>query len=158
VLPLAGRLAGAKRTQQGSRPRGFSSDIWYDRDVDAVGLAEDSTQTTDKCEVALRSPESLARGMLSTGLPVNPGGLAASPEPGVSVQPDPNEPGPNGSEGAPGKRTDPQRGVPGGKGDQSRRGRGSEQSYEPIVPVKVANRRAPARGGHDTHRREGGNR
>ena len=90
MLPLAGRLAGAKRTQQGSRPRGFSSDIGYDRDADTVGLVEGSTQTTDKCEVALRSPESLARGMLSTGLPVNPGELAISPEPGVSVQPDPN--------------------------------------------------------------------
>jgi hypothetical protein len=25
----------------------------------------------------------------------------------------------------------------------------AEQSYEPIVPAKVGNRRAPARGGHD---------
>src|SRR5215475_11883456 len=31
-----------------------------------------------------------------------------------------------------------------------------EQSYDPIVPAKVGNRRAPARGGHGTHRREGG--
>ena len=33
----------------------------------------------------------------------------------------------------------------------------AEQSYEPIVPVKVGNRRAPARGGHGTHWREGEN-
>ena len=32
----------------------------------------------------------------------------------------------------------------------------AEQSYDPIVPVKVGNRRAPARGGHGTHWREGG--
>jgi hypothetical protein len=31
-----------------------------------------------------------------------------------------------------------------------------EQSYNPIVPMKVGNRRAPARGGHGTHWREGG--
>jgi len=31
-----------------------------------------------------------------------------------------------------------------------------EQSYEPLVPEKVGNRRAPARGGHGTHWREGG--
>src|SRR5437016_9925258 len=33
-----------------------------------------------------------------------------------------------------------------------------EQSYEPVVPVKVGNRRASARSGHGTHWREGGNR
>ena len=32
-----------------------------------------------------------------------------------------------------------------------------EQSYEPIVPAKVENRRAPARGGHGIHWREGAN-
>ena len=35
---------------------------------------------------------------------------------------------------------------------------GGEKSYEPVVPVKVENRRAPARGGHDIHWREGANR
>ena len=35
--------------------------------------------------------------------------------------------------------------------------RDAEQSYDPIVPVKVGNRRAPARSGHGTHWREGGN-
>jgi RNA-directed DNA polymerase len=33
-----------------------------------------------------------------------------------------------------------------------------EQSYNPIVPTKVENRRAPARGGHGVHGREGGSR
>ena len=32
-----------------------------------------------------------------------------------------------------------------------------EQSYDPIVPMKVGNRRASARSGHGTHWREGGN-
>src|SRR5580692_3979886 len=32
-----------------------------------------------------------------------------------------------------------------------------EQSYDPIVPVKVENRRASARSGHGIHWREGGN-
>src|SRR5262249_16736285 len=68
------------------------------------------------------------------------------------------EPGPGEARGSPGKRIDPQRGEPATKGD----GRGQEgvgeQSYEPIVPTKGGNRRAPARGGHGTHGREGENR
>ena len=45
-----------------------------------------------------------------------------------------------------GKRTNPRRGVPVAKGDRRRPGRVGEQSYEPIVPLKVANRRAPRKG------------
>ena len=44
------------------------------------------------------------------------------------------------------------------KGNRRRQLRIAEESYEPIVPMKVENRRAPARGGHDIHWREGGNR
>src|SRR6266699_6117995 len=40
--------------------------------------------------------------------------------------------------------------------DRRKHGRMLEQSYDPIVPRKVGNRRAPARGGHGTHWREGG--
>jgi group II intron reverse transcriptase/maturase len=40
--------------------------------------------------------------------------------------------------------------------DWRKHGRMLERSYDPIVPVKVGNRRAPARGGHGTHWREGG--
>jgi hypothetical protein len=68
------------------------------------------------------------------------------------------EPGPEEKRASLGKRTDPRRGVPATKGDRRRQGRVGEQSYEPIVPLKVGNRRAPERGGHDTHWREGGNR
>ena len=39
--------------------------------------------------------------------------------------------------------------------DRREHGRMLEQSYDPIVPMKVGNRRAPARGGHGTHWREG---
>ena len=38
------------------------------------------------------------------------------------------------------------------------RPRMQEQSYEPVVPMKVGNRRASERSGHGTHWREGGNR
>ena len=47
---------------------------------------------------------------------------------------------------------------PAAKGNRRRQLRVGEKSYEPIVPMKVENRRAPARGGHDIHWREGGNR
>ena len=40
------------------------------------------------------------------------------------------------------------------KGNWRGQPRISEISYEPIVPVKVENRRAPARGGHGIHWRE----
>jgi hypothetical protein len=40
--------------------------------------------------------------------------------------------------------------------DRRNHGRMLEQSYDPIVPMKVGNRRAPVRGGHGTHWREGG--
>src|SRR5499433_2181700 len=68
------------------------------------------------------------------------------------------EPGPGEARASPGKRIDPQRGVPATKGDRRRQEGVGEQSYEPIVPTKVGNRRAPARGGHGTQWREGGNR
>ena len=41
--------------------------------------------------------------------------------------------------------------VPGCQGRPEASGKGREQSYEAIVPVKVGNRRAPATGGHGTH-------
>ena len=77
-------------------------------------------------------PESRARGTFPKGHPRNPGELPIS------------------------FRVRAQK-VPDVKGDRRRSGRMDEQSYEPIVPVKVGNRRAPERGGHDTHWREGGN-
>jgi len=43
------------------------------------------------------------------------------------------------------------------KGNRRRTERMAEQSYEPILPAKVGNRRAPERGGHGTHWRKGAN-
>jgi hypothetical protein len=40
--------------------------------------------------------------------------------------------------------------------DRRKHGRMREQSYDPIVPAKVGDRRAPETGGHGTHWREGG--
>ena len=45
------------------------------------------------CEVCSGSPESLARGMLIKGLPVNPGELPASPHIWAQVPPNPKTPG-----------------------------------------------------------------
>ena len=97
--------------------------------------------------------------MLPKGFPVNLGELPVSAAHWASVRPNPNvtrSPGtreiPKGSEQA----LDEQQPV--AKGDRRQQLRADEQSYEPIVPMKVANRRAPARGGHDTHWREGANR
>jgi hypothetical protein len=47
--------------------------------------------------------------------------------------------------------------VPIAKGNRRRPGKMDEQSYDPVVPMKVGNRRASARSGHGTHWREGGN-
>jgi hypothetical protein len=44
------------------------------------------------------------------------------------------------------------------KGNRRWRSRVNQQSYDPIVPVKVGNPRAPGRGGQGTHWREGVNR
>ena len=97
--------------------------------------------------------------MLSQGLPVNLGELSVSAAWWASVRPNPNltrSPGtreiPAGSEQA----LDEQKPV--AKGDRRQQLRTDEQSYELIVPMKVENRRAPARGGHDIHWREGANR
>jgi hypothetical protein len=131
---------------------------FHHRDADAVSPAEGSIRTTE-----MRGCWGVA-GVPSPGhafkrIPREPRRAPyLSPKRAKRFRPTRMEPGPEGSEGVPGKRTDPRRGVPAAKGDQRRQGRIGEQSYEPIVPVKVANRRAPARGGHGTHWREGGNR
>jgi hypothetical protein len=71
----------------------------------------------------MESPESLAKGMLSKGIPVNPGELFISPRTGRgSAQPEENQV-PRKTRASHGKRTDPRRGVPDGKGDRSRQGR-----------------------------------
>ena len=105
------------------------------------------------------SPESLARGMLSKGFPVNPGELPTSPEQWVRLRPTQTEPGLVGHEGFPaGSEQALNAEQPVAKGDRRRQLRVDEQSYKSMVPMKVENRRAPARGGHGIHWREGADR
>jgi len=69
------------------------------------------------------------------------------------------EPGPWGVRAIPkGSEADPHEEKPVAKGNRRRQLRVDEQSYESILPMKVENRRAPARGGHGIHWREGTNR
>jgi hypothetical protein len=109
-------------------------------------------------EVCSGSPESLARGMLIKGLPVNPGELPVSPHHWAQVAPNPKTPGRRGVRDAPARSERPSSGVSCGQGKPEAQVRAGEQSYETIVPMKVKNRRAPARGGHGIQWREGWNR
>jgi hypothetical protein len=113
---------------------------------------------TPLCEVMLGSPESLARGMLTKGFPVNPGELPASPLSGQLVAPNPKTPGLRRGRVASARSERPSNGVSCRQGKPEAQARAVEQSYDSIVPVKVENRRAPVRGGHDIHWREGMNR
>jgi hypothetical protein len=101
----------------------------------------------------------LDRGMFSKGSPVNPGELATSLEEGAKV--------PRGrsrsrfaSQVGRARRSEisPHQGQPTPREDRRRRSWVTQQSYEPILPMKVENPRAPARGGQGIHWREGGNR
>jgi hypothetical protein len=113
---------------------------------------------TPLCEVCSGSPESLARGMLTKGLPVNPGELPASPQLGHLVAPNQKTPGLRGARAAPERSERPSSGVSCRQGKPEAQARAGEQSYDSILPMKVENRRAPARGGHGIHWREGMNR
>lgn len=113
---------------------------------------------TPLCEVCLESPESLARGMLTKGFPVNPGELPASPLSGHLVAPNPKPPGLRRARAASERSERPSHGVSCRQGKPEAQARAAKQSYDAIVPMKVENRRAPARGGHGIHWREGLNR
>ena len=76
------------------------------------------------------SPESLAQGMFPKGFPMNPGELPISAR---------------------------KSGKTAARETVGDRGWMEEQSYDPVVPVKVENRRASERSGHGIHWREGGN-
>ena len=83
------------------------------------------------------SPGSLAQGMLHRD---GPGTEESSPSPLTPGGPPPDWVG---------RYAQP-------RVDRRKRGGMLEQSYNLIVPMKVGNRRAPARGDHGTHWREGG--
>jgi len=99
------------------------------------------------CKGSAGSPESLARGMLSSGFPANPGELSASRARWACVPPNPKRTGSPGARGSlHGKRMNPRREKPVAKGNRRWQRRVDEQSYEPMVPLKVENRRAPVKG------------
>jgi len=74
------------------------------------------------------------------------------------VAPNPKTPGLRRARAASARSERPSNGVSCRQGKPEAQARAEEQSYDSIVPVKVENRRAPARGGHDIHWREGMNR
>jgi hypothetical protein len=76
----------------------------------------------------------------------------------AQVSPNPKTPGLRGVRVAPARSERPSSGVSCDQGKPEARARAGEQSYDSIVPMKVENRRAPARGGHGIHWREGMNR
>jgi hypothetical protein len=76
----------------------------------------------------------------------------------AQVPPNPKTPGLREVRAAPARSERPSSGVSCGQGKPEAQARAGEQSYESIVPMKVENRRAPARGGHGIHWREGMNR
>ena len=98
------------------------------------------------CEVRSGSPESLARGMLIKGLPVNPGELTTSPDIWARLRPTQSNQVPWGTRGSPGEAKKPSTRRTCGQGQPEAQARAGEQSYESIVPMKVENRRAPAKG------------
>src|SRR4249920_1206144 len=79
------------------------------------------------CEGCSGSPESLARGMLTKGFPVNPGELPASPLFGLLVAPKPKTPGLRGERAAPERSERPSNGVSCGQGKPEAQARAGEQ-------------------------------
>ena len=90
----------------------------------------------------LEPPESLARGTLPQGLPRNAGELSISSIFRVWHSPSPMCQALSRRDACFKERTSIPLEVSAGKGDRSRPGRMVEQSYDPIVPMKVENRRA----------------
>jgi hypothetical protein len=90
----------AKRRQQGSRPRGFSSEIDCRRDADAVSLAEGSIQMTDNARLfgvaGVPSP-----GHAFKWIPREPRRTSCLSRTGPRFSPTQMEPGPEGREGRP---------------------------------------------------------
>ena len=98
--------------------------------------------------------------MLSKGFPVNPGDLATSSERmGSRFSPTQRNLVRRADRVLPdGSKHDPKPKPTAVKGNRRRQPWVVEKSYEPEVPAKVENPRAPARGGQGIHWREGVNR
>jgi hypothetical protein len=89
-----------------------------------------AVSSTPLCEGMLGSPESLARGMLTKGFPVNPGELAASPLFGHLVAPNPKPPGLRRARVASERSERPSNGVSCCQGKPEAQARAVEQSYD----------------------------
>ena len=131
-------------------------------DAEAFSLAEGRVGMTVMRGHA-EPPESLARGTLSQGFPRNLGDLSPPPVAGM-VPPDRNGPGHRQQGCAAWWSEEASHGGTGRQGRPETSGTGKEESYEPIVPMKVGNRRAtrtpvaatiPTRGKGGTNRRSG---
>ena len=90
---------------------------------------------------------------------MNPGELSASPLQHLGIgDAHPKGTGLRGARAASTRSEQPSNGESCRQGKPQAQARAGEQSYDSIVPMKVENRRAPARGGHGIHWREGMNR
>jgi hypothetical protein len=92
-----GDWLGMKRRQQGSGPRGFSSEIVRGCVAEVVDRAEGSIWIADNARLS-GTPESLARGTLSKGFSRNLGDLLVSSCKGGCGSPSNKEPGPGRSQ------------------------------------------------------------
>jgi hypothetical protein len=149
---------GWKHTQRGSRPRGFSSDTVYHRDADAVSASARQHPSNRHLRGCLGVAGVPSPGHAFKGNPREPRRALYLPSNWVRFRPTRREPGPEENEGVPREANRPSTRGTCRQGRPESAGKGRERSYEPIVPMKVANRRAPGRGGHGNHWREGGNR
>ena len=131
---------GSKRRQRECGPRGFSSEILMVAEAEAVSLAEGSIWTT----VRARSSEAAgvsSPGHAFKGFPRNLGDLLVSSRKDGNGSPDSNEPG-RGSvwmhrDGE--RRSIWRRGTGQSRETGDSTGRAREESYDPIVPMKVGN-------------------
>src|ERR1022692_364909 len=140
----------AKASEQAGSECCHSSGDWWVRSVHSKEAGREGSAPKSYI-VAMPTP--LAWRKAASGRPITQGrpGIAGVPSPGhasTGISQEPRRaPHPLLITGG----TDSPRetgGEPGGM---------AEQSYKPILPAKVGNRRAPVRGGHGTHWREGAN-
>jgi hypothetical protein len=96
--------------------------------------------------------------MLPKGLPANPGELSIFSRSMGPVHPTTTNQVPPGCGALLGESKEtPTEEISARQGRPEASEKGGEQSYESMVPMKVGNRRAPARGGHGIHWRDGTN-
>ena len=157
MLPLVGRPTGGSVHSEEAGREDSAPKSFHHRDADAVSLAEGSIRTTDNARLAgvagVPSP-----GHAFKRISREPRRAADLSRAGYGFCPTQKEPGPEGNEGVPREANRPSTWSTCRQGRPEVAGTGRQQSYEPIIPTKVGNRRASVRSGHGTHWREGVNR